>query len=691
MDLFRAGALDDKVAAIRARCPALASCAPLPRNAHLYALSRGHAAPLRRARRRADRRRRPRHQPDRRAGDDDGDRGRGGAGAARGARCIAAGGDDGGARRARSPPTSASGGRSTTSLLRWSHFMGRFFAMRGAVGTRAARARVRAGRHPARAVDPAAGLEPGGDAAGGAAPTPRCARVGAAAVARDGAAAMRRPPPAPRVRARRAPACAGAAAPSRWILSPLSDLIWFQGSVLAGVALLVFFVLAPPLRRRADRDAAGAAGAVAVGDPVRRHARRRHLRAQLPRARRRASAPACPAPGRWRCSRSGRLAAVADWAAGGVVFPYFLQAALLWAYYHLVRQHWGFVALYRRPRAGRSDAGAARRGAALARLPLSVRALLAHARVRDLGSAAAAAAGGDGAVVRHVLDGAVALAAVALAVAWIRRGGARALGPKHLFMAIVIVVPPRHLRAAREPARDHRDADDLPQPAVPPHRLAVRGRQGAPPARRSRPVSRRRPGAGRGLVRAARARRRTSPVPGCSATCCSASAGASPSITTWSTRASGACAARPRSPGRSTAARPGRATPSKILAEDHADLAGAPGRARAIPARDFPAGETVDADVAVVGRRADRSVGRLSPGGGAAGRARGAARGRRPGRRARAGATPACSGRASARACPRWRRASAATARRRSTARRWRRSATSRRCARAKRSRAISR
>ena len=43
MDLFRAGTLDDKVAAIRARCPALASCAPLPRHAHLYALSRGHA------------------------------------------------------------------------------------------------------------------------------------------------------------------------------------------------------------------------------------------------------------------------------------------------------------------------------------------------------------------------------------------------------------------------------------------------------------------------------------------------------------------------------------------------------------------------------------------------------------------------------------------------------------------------
>ena len=110
----------------------------------------------------------------------------------------------------------------------------------------------------------------------------------------------------------------------------------------------VLFRLAPPHRAGADRDAAGAAGAAAVGDPVRRHARRRHLRAQLPRAR---SAARAGLPGVWsllllavgplgRRRRSGR--------AGGVVFPYFLQAALLWAYYHLVRQHWGFVALYRR-------------------------------------------------------------------------------------------------------------------------------------------------------------------------------------------------------------------------------------------------------------------------------------------------------------------------------------------------------
>jgi 2-polyprenyl-6-methoxyphenol hydroxylase-like FAD-dependent oxidoreductase len=42
-DLFRAGSLEEKAAAIRRRCRLLEGCAPLPRHAHLYPLSRGHA------------------------------------------------------------------------------------------------------------------------------------------------------------------------------------------------------------------------------------------------------------------------------------------------------------------------------------------------------------------------------------------------------------------------------------------------------------------------------------------------------------------------------------------------------------------------------------------------------------------------------------------------------------------------
>jgi 2-polyprenyl-6-methoxyphenol hydroxylase-like FAD-dependent oxidoreductase len=139
MDLFRAGALDDKVAAIRARCPVLASVAPLPRNAHLYALSRGHAAHY----------------------------------FARGAVMI---GDavhvtnptagqgmtmaieDAAALVRHAAPAIAAGADEATvdaalaayererrpineGLLGWSHFMGRFFAMRGMIGTEV-RARV---------------------------------------------------------------------------------------------------------------------------------------------------------------------------------------------------------------------------------------------------------------------------------------------------------------------------------------------------------------------------------------------------------------------------------------------------------------------------------------------------------------------------------------------------------------------
>jgi 3-(3-hydroxy-phenyl)propionate hydroxylase len=42
-DLFRAGANEDKAAAIRRRCSFLAGCQMVPRHAHLYPLSRGHA------------------------------------------------------------------------------------------------------------------------------------------------------------------------------------------------------------------------------------------------------------------------------------------------------------------------------------------------------------------------------------------------------------------------------------------------------------------------------------------------------------------------------------------------------------------------------------------------------------------------------------------------------------------------
>jgi 2-polyprenyl-6-methoxyphenol hydroxylase-like FAD-dependent oxidoreductase len=146
MDLFRAGALADKVAAIRARCPTLAGCAPLPRNAHLYALSRGHADRYtgRGAALIGD----AVHVTNPTAGQGMTMAIEDAAALARhAAPVIAAGGDDGALdaalaayERERRPLNAG--------LLGWSHFMGRFFAMRGAIGTEL-RARVFAlGGHP---------------------------------------------------------------------------------------------------------------------------------------------------------------------------------------------------------------------------------------------------------------------------------------------------------------------------------------------------------------------------------------------------------------------------------------------------------------------------------------------------------------------------------------------------------------
>jgi 2-polyprenyl-6-methoxyphenol hydroxylase-like FAD-dependent oxidoreductase len=139
MDLFRAGTFEDKVAAIRARCPVLASSPPLPRNAHLYALSRGHAAQYvaRGAALIGD----AVHVTNPTAGQGMTMAIEDAAALTRHvAPVIAAGGDDGALdaalaayQRERRPVNE--------SLLRWSDFMGRFFAMRGAIGTEL-RARV---------------------------------------------------------------------------------------------------------------------------------------------------------------------------------------------------------------------------------------------------------------------------------------------------------------------------------------------------------------------------------------------------------------------------------------------------------------------------------------------------------------------------------------------------------------------
>ncbi len=164
------------------------------------------------------------------------------------------------------------------------------------------------------------------------------------------------------------------AATSRWIISPRQDLLWFQGSVLAGIALLVFFVLAPDL----NDDNYGWGHLAVLGlllwgvlfDGT--HVWGTYARSYL--APDDASRSALPGRWSWGLLLLGPALALVDYAllpAGpsqlgqaGWLFRFFLVGAYLWAYWHLVRQHYGFLVLYRR-RAGENDPRGTRLDSAL--------------------------------------------------------------------------------------------------------------------------------------------------------------------------------------------------------------------------------------------------------------------------------------------------------------------------------------
>jgi hypothetical protein len=206
--------------------------------------------------------------------------------------------------------------------------------------------------------------------------------------------------------------------------------------VLAGVALLAFFMVAPPIVAAPIATQPALLGLLLWGilfDGT--HVVGTYARSYLAPDR----AERAGLPGVWSLLllAVGPVAAVADWAASGVLFPYFVQAALLWAYYHLVRQHWGFVALYRRraaddPTPARLDEAFLWLGCLYPFVRFSLTPAFASSGLPQLLPASATD------TARPILDGGVALAAVALAALWIRRGGVRALGPKHLLIAIVI-------------------------------------------------------------------------------------------------------------------------------------------------------------------------------------------------------------------------------------------------------------
>jgi hypothetical protein len=236
------------------------------------------------------------------------------------------------------------------------------------------------------------------------------------------------------------------APPSPWILSQREDLLWLQGAVLAGLALVAFFVLAPPLT---DATYAPAHPAVLVllawgvlFDGT--HVFGTYARTYL--ARDAESRAALPGRWSWGIVLVGPAIAVADHllcepgpsqlGRAGWLFRAFLLFAYLWAYWHLVRQHYGILVLYRR-RAG----GDARRRIDVETLVLWAGCLYPYLRFSL----------GDGYLrsglpqtippalvgpLRLALDAGLAAGGAALAVALTLRRPR--LGPGHLLLAVVI-------------------------------------------------------------------------------------------------------------------------------------------------------------------------------------------------------------------------------------------------------------
>jgi hypothetical protein len=218
---------------------------------------------------------------------------------------------------------------------------------------------------------------------------------------------------------------------SRWLISPRQDLVWIHGSVLAGVALLALFALLPAAPTGAVAHPALLAlvlwgvffdGTHVVGTYARTYwAPDEESRASL--------------PGGWSWTLLALGPALAWWDAA---FRWFLVGAYLWAYYHLVKQHWGFIVLYRRREPERAGP------AWLDRALLWTVAL--HPYVRYALGPSPAASGLPVLLtpelalpLRPVVDG-MALGSLAvlsaLTVLHARRGALRA-GPQHLLILIV--------------------------------------------------------------------------------------------------------------------------------------------------------------------------------------------------------------------------------------------------------------
>jgi len=118
----------------------------------------------------------------------------------------------------------------------------------------------------------------------------------------------------------------------RWIISARDDLVWFIGSVASSYALLVLYVagvvpLVPMVALWAILiDAPHVFGTFSrtYFDSTERHTRKRLL---------------------WGSLIFFAIGPIMVLAGAGLIFFFF---AALWAYYHLVKQHYGFMVLYKK-------------------------------------------------------------------------------------------------------------------------------------------------------------------------------------------------------------------------------------------------------------------------------------------------------------------------------------------------------
>jgi hypothetical protein len=232
-----------------------------------------------------------------------------------------------------------------------------------------------------------------------------------------------------------------------WIVSKYQDLAWFHGSVLAGVALLICFRTLPGLNSATYSVYNPAVLVVLVWGIVfdGTHVWATYARTYF--ADEATSRAGMPGTACFLWLAVGPAVAIADhlWFAqdrsllghAGLLFRYFLVFAFLWAYWHLIRQHYGIMRLYARKSrepVGNLDTAFLWVGSLYPYLRFSLSDAYAATNLPNLVPVAWYPAA------RPVLDAVFAAATAVLLLLWLRRQRQHrtVFGPKHLLIAVVV-------------------------------------------------------------------------------------------------------------------------------------------------------------------------------------------------------------------------------------------------------------